>query len=464
VRVVWLGLICICAGACKDDPAPFILEAFVVDGENGNPAAGTDATTLRIGIREGDRPAQELDYPITNGQFDADFPFESLVDPTRIRVAIEGPSTDLITAPPRFVPALTNRLMRVVTTAPRSCVRIGFNFMEAPRASFGMVQSGSFALLVGGTAPTQEQVEFLDVLEWESRLFQEVLCFEEFDKPECLLEQNLGPTRAASIDDSQILVLPQMLVLPNDASAFIFDMGQPSNRLVSVGLHEGAGPRSALVSIPGVGAMVIGGELGGGAQTGVSLVEPGGAVTSLQLSTPRSGPVATTLGTDVLVVGGDQLGTAELLRAGTTMGEPVASFTDGIREAALLVGDGQARALLMGGTDDAGALRQDTVRFDDCVQSCVAMPGPQWTTVRLEVLQPARSSLLIGGTDSRLVEEVRWSDSTAEIAWLLDLNVPRASAGGIVLESGAFIVGGGDDGGSPKQDFEFCAPDRLAPL
>ncbi|MDH3726825.1 MAG: hypothetical protein OER77_04790, partial [Myxococcales bacterium] len=50
VRVVWLGFVCVCAWGCKDDPVPFVFEALVVDGENGNPAAGTDATTLRIGI------------------------------------------------------------------------------------------------------------------------------------------------------------------------------------------------------------------------------------------------------------------------------------------------------------------------------------------------------------------------------------------------------------------------------
>ncbi len=447
VRMALLGLVCVFWGACKNDPAPFVFEAFVVDGENGNPAAGTDAARLQIGIREGDRPAQELEYPITDGQFDAVLPFEAFVDQTRIRVAIEGPTTDLVTAPPTFVPALTNGTMRVVTAAPRSCTRIRFDVMEAPRASFGMVLSGTFALLVGGTAPTQEQVEFLDALEWESRLFDEELSL-----------SNLGPTRAASIDERQILVIP------SEVPAFVFDMGQPSDRIVSVDLHDGAGPRSALVSVPGVGAMVVGGDLGGEAQIAVSLVESGGAVTPLRLSTPRSSPAAAALGADVLVVGGEPSGTAELLRAGATIGEPVASLTDGIRKAAVLVGDGQTRAILMGGEDDGGVVRQDTVRFDGCPQSCVATSGPTWMTARREVLQPDGSTLLIGGTDSRLVEEVRWSDSALQISPLLELTVPRAATGGIVLESGVFIVGGGDGAGGPQQDFEFCAPDRLVPL
>ncbi len=446
--MVWLVLVSVCVGACKDDSSPFIFEALVVDGENANPVAGTDATTLRVGIREGGRPAQELEYPVTDGGFDAVLSFESFVDPTRIRLALEGPTTDLLTAPPSFVPVLTAGLMRVVMTAPQSCARIAFDFMEAPRASFGMVQSDTFALLVGGTEPTQEQVEFLDVLEWESRLFEEDLSL-----------ANLGPTRAASVDESQILVLPS-----DAASAFIFDMNDPLNRVATVILHAGAGTRSALVSIPGVGAMVIGGELGGEAQAAVSLVEASGTVTSLRLSESRSGPAATNLGNDVLVVGGDTLGTAELLRAGSAVAEPVASLTDGIREAAVLVGDGQTRALLMGGSDATGATRLDTVRFDGCTDSCSATSGPIWMTARLEVLQPARSTLLIGGTNSRLVEEVRWSASTVEISPLLELNAERAAAGGIVLESGVFIVAGGEDAVGSRVDFEFCAPDRLTPL
>jgi hypothetical protein len=82
----------------------------------------------------------------------------------------------------------------------------------------------------------------------------------------------------------------------------------------------------------------------------------------------------------------------------------------------------------------------------------------------LNALQPARSALVIGGDDSRLVEEVRWNGADAEIRPLLQLDIPRAGAGGIVLESGAFVVAGGDDGVSIREDFEFCVPASLKPL
>ena len=444
-----LGLLCVGAFACSESGSSsrFVFDARIVDGQNGNPAAGTDATTLRIGIQEGELPAAQYEYPITDGDFDASLEFSAFTRPTRIRVEIEGATTELLTAPPAFVPSASRGFLRVVTAAPSSCERVTFDLLEAPRAFFGMVRSGTFALIAGGTTPSDEQVEFFDALEWESRLF-----------PEELALSDLGETRAAAIDEFEILVLP------SNTFPFIFNMLDSDHRITQVVLHNGAGTRSALVSVPGVGAMVIGGELAGEAQSAVSLVEPEGEVTALQLSEPRSGSVATALGTDVLVAGGDAAGTAELLMEGATLGQLVAGVMDGVRESGLLVGDGESRALWIGGTDATDALRQDTLRFDGCPSSCTPSAGPQWATARLAALQPAQSALVIGGEGSQRVDEVRWSGADVEIQQLLELTVPRAGAGGIVLESGAFIVAGGDDGVSIREDYEFCVPASLEPL
>ena len=442
-----LGLLSVAASSCEESAATFVFEARIVDGQNGNPAAETDATTLRIGIQEGELPAQEYEYPITDGDFDALLEFGAFTRPTRIRVEIAGATTELLSASPAFVPSASAGLLRLVTAAPSSCERVTFDLLEAPRAFFAMVRSGTFALIAGGTGPSDPQIEFFDLLEWESRLFTEDLSVSD-----------LGETRAVSIDEAEILVVS------SNAAPFIFDMLDPSRRIAPVVLHSGAGSRSALVSVPGVGAMVIGGESGGEAQSEVSLVAPGGEVTSLQLSKPRSGPAATVLGADVLVVGGDDEGDAELLLDGAATGQPVAGVMDGVREGGLLVGDGESRALLLGGTDAGGAVRQDSLRFDGCPSVCAAAPGPPWTTARLGALQPADSALLVGGESSSMVEEVLWNEANVEIRPLLEMEVPRAGAGGLVLESGAFIVAGGDDGVSIREDFEFCVPSTLQAL
>jgi hypothetical protein len=447
-RTVSLILLCTLTSACDDDVTQFVFDVRIVGGDGGNPAAGTDATTLRIGVMEGDSSPQTVEYPVTDGEFDASLELASGSRITRLRVEIEGPTTDLLTAPPAFVPAASAGFVRMVAATRSSCERVTFDAMEAPRAFFGMVASGTFALLAGGTpASEQEQVEFLDALEWESRPFSEQFALSE-----------LGETRAAPIDEGKILVLPA------EAGPFIFDMLDPSSRVTTVVLHAGAGSHSALVSVSGVGAMVIGGEVGGQPQSAVSLVGPDGSITSFELSEPRSAPGATAFGEDVLVAGGNLAGNAELLRAGSATGQPVASMTDGVRVDGFLVGDGRSRALWMGGTDGGGSLRQDTVRFDGCSGSCASSAGPAWTTPRAGVLQLAESTLIIGGEGSQLVEQVVWDADEVRIEELLELDVPRAGAGGILLESGAFVVAGGDDGTQIRGDMEFCVPSALSPL
>lgn len=438
--------------ACNDDVSQFVFDARIIDGDGRNPAAGTDATRLTIAISEGNLPVRELEYPITDGQFDAALEFQSFSSLTRLRVGMDGPNTGLITAPPAFVPSATFGFLQVVAVSPSSCTAVTLDTAEAPRAEFGMVLSGTFALLVGGTSADAEQVEFLDALEWESRLFDDDISLSA-----------LGPTRAATVGNGQILVLSA------DGSPFVFDMLNASNRVTSVVLHVGAGLRSALVSIPGVGAMVIGGETDGLPRGGVSLVLPNGDVTSLTLNTPRSGAVATALGEDVLVVGGDEAGSAELLLSGSTNGQPIDGVADGVRTGALLVGDGESRALLLGGADASSAIRQDTLHFDDCPQACGSQPGPTWMTARLGAVVPERGRLVVGGESSSgdvstFVEEVVFGDTAVTIDSVTELNRARTATGVIQYESGAFVVGGGSDGDGRLDDFEFCVPAALTSL
>ena len=452
-RQLLLGLLCVGVLGCDDTTVQTVVDVLIVDGDGGNPVAGLEEGTLGIGIQEGELDPQIYELAITDGAFDWPIEFQSFVSPTRLRVELTGSSETLrlLTAPPVFVPALSGLFIRVVATAPSSCEKVSFNFMVAPRSRFGMALSGSFALLAGGTS-TDVQLELLDALRWAFNTAS-------VDDLNALLEP-LGDTRVATIDATQTLVLPA------DAAPFVFDIAEATaeNQRTRVDLHTGAGPRSALVSVPGLGAMVIGGEAGGVPRDGVTLVASDAETTSLQLSEPRSGAMAAAMGTDVLVVGGNEVGNAEILREGASIGEPVTSLMDRVREGGLLVGDGASRALLVGGVDDTATLRQDTVEFTSCPDACESSTGPTWATARLEAVLPERSTLLIGGVDSRRVEQVRWSGDSVEIAPLLDLVEARAAAGAVVLESGAFIVGGGDDGAVRRDDFEFCVPSELEPL
>ncbi len=445
--LVLLALLGAVSIACDDSVTQFVFDAQILDGDGGNPAAGTDGDTLRVGISEGELPIREFEYPIEDGQFDATLEFASFSSVTRLRIEIGGATTELQTAPPAFVPVTSQGFLRVVTVAPSSCTRVSFNTMEAPRASFAMISSGTFALVVGGTSSESEQIEFFDELEWESRLFAEDFSL-----------SFLGPTRAATIGDGKILVVPTA------AGPFIFDMLDPSDRVTQLVLPGSVGPASALASVPGVGAMIIGGQAGGVPSPSAFLIAPDGTISSMQLGEPRAGAAAVALGQSVLVVGGDATGSAELLFPTSSVSAPVPGVADGVRAGGLLVGDLESRALLIGGTAQGGSVRQDTLRFDDCPDDCVAADGPTWTTARVDAIVPEYATLVVGGEGSRLVDQVVWNGSTVAIRPVLDLQVPRGSAGAVVYESGAFVVGGGRDEVSDRDDFEFCVPAELAPL
>ena len=164
-----------------------------------------------------------------------------------------------------------------------------------------------------------------------------------------------------------------------------------------------------------------------------------------------------------MVVGGDSEGTAEVLIDGAAVGQPVAGVMDGVRESGS--SSATARAVPFGWAAPTPPTPCDKTRSLRWLsERCVSAAGPQWTTARLDALQPAQSALVIGGDGSQLVDEVRWNGADVEIQQLLQLDVPRAGAGGIVLESGAFVVAGGDDGVSIREDFEFCVPAALEPL
>ncbi len=443
------------AVGCQDSSSPVFIEVDIVDGDGGNPAEGTPINELLITLEQEGLFTEDFDFSVVEGQFEAGVQFVSLAATTRMRVELRqaeagGVGLRLLSAPPPFTAAESLGFVRLVAARSASCARVTLVRLETPRANFAMLPSGTFSTSFGGSSSTlsTDQVEWLDMLQWKKGLFTGVAF------------SRLGPTRGALIDETKALVLP------NDAAPFIFDLNNPSEGGLPVTLHPGAGPASALLSVPGRGAMVVGGEIDGTPVAQVSLVASDGEVSLLSLNQARAGAVATALGQNVLVVGGNDVGSAELLKDAQTTGIAVTSLADGVRQDALLVGDTQSMALLLGGTGENGALRQDTVVFHGCSDEdgCESGPGPSWATARTGVLHPAGSTLLVGGAGSTLIEEVFWTQKFALIGPFARLSSPRAGAAGVVLESGALIVAGGDDGVASRSDFEFCVPTELTRL
>ena len=105
--LVLLIVLSVGAAACNDDVTQFVFDARILDGDGGNPVAGTDATTLRIAIAEGDLPVRDFEYPITDGQFDATLEFASFSSPTRASRRVDAAPAARTRATARSQPSYT---------------------------------------------------------------------------------------------------------------------------------------------------------------------------------------------------------------------------------------------------------------------------------------------------------------------------------------------------------------------
>lgn len=434
----------VAALGCEESAGNLVFDVRIVDRTGGNPALDTDAEALSITVQQAPTEPRTFEFAVVDGVFDAGVFIESISVSTKARIALTGPTTQLIGAPPPFVPAETLGTMTIVVGEPSTCGRLEGPRLATGRANLGASLFETFAFIAGGSE-NDPQVEFFDLLRQELGVFEVDL-------------DQLGSAQVAAIADGQSLVVSM------EAAPFIFNLADDDNRIVPVTLHDGAGPASALVTVVGQGTYVIGGDDGGAATSSVSVVDADGGVVERTLSVVREGAAVAGFGEHVLVVGGDATGSAELLSP-TGETTPIEGFTDGVRSFGLLIANlAGDEALLIGGLDATDELRSDTVLFTGCPQSCVASVGPSWTESRAGTVTTVGSQLLIGGEGSRLVQEVRFTDGAVSIASVGELTVARSRAAATLLESGVLIVIGGHDGVAARDDIEICFPAELVEL
>ncbi len=439
-----ISLACLLAlGACENSSSSIVFDVRIVDAAGGNPALGTDIDTLNITLQQGTADAEVFAFPVVDGLFDVGVFLDSLVASTGLRAELTGPTSLWFGAPPRFIPTELLLPMTVVVGEPNTCGRIDGLRLGTSRQALGTSLYETFAFVAGGSE-ADPQVEFVDLLSQEPGTFDVEL-------------DPLGATQVADIGDGQVLVVSAQ------AGPFIFDLSNPDDRATPVALHAGAGLASALASVAGKGAYVIGGDDDGTPTDVISIVGLDGTVEERTLSTPRLGAAAVAVGDSVLVVGGDAAGSAEVISP-SGIATTIDGFADGVREFALLLTDDGATALLVGGLDASAEVRSNTWLFADCPDPCTPSAGPDWLNPRAGAITPTGSALIVGGEGSRLVERVDFVSGSASISTMAELELPRSQPGAIELESGVLIVLAGNDGAGPRDDVEYCFPAALNPL
>ena len=424
---------------CGDDATGDGFSLRFVDSSGGNPTLGTDVNTIEVSVKQGQASTQMFSEPVVDGDFELDIELLSLVTPVQLVAEFGGGTDRLLGSFPSFVPVSVSDGLNIVVGRPSSCAAIEGLGLQAARSGGGAMLFERFVFLAGGSAG-EPDIEFVDLAQLRG------VVVDDFEV------DSLGTASVAQLD------LGVALVVPENGAAFVFRLTDPTNRIQTLSLHEGVGPKSAIVTLPEGGVVVVGGD--DSASASASIVNTDGEVTDVTLSTARQCPSAAVVGGNVLIVGGDVAGSAEYLVSSTGVSTalpvPAGERNDGV----LVASPDAERALWLGGVDGVGVQQTDSVLFSNC-PACTSTAGPAWPNARSQVVVAPNSQLLVGGTDSALIEQVVFG-STVELNDVATLSQSRALSAPIVFPSGVVVVMGGRGAGDVLlSDVEFCFPPEL---
>ncbi len=424
-----------------------VYDLRVVSPEGGDPLEGTDVDTLRVHFAQAGGVAEITESAVDDGAFDVSLPLGDANAVTFLGLDFTGATDHLLGALPLHTPAEARLAATLVVGRAGSCATLAGFELAAPASSVGGAAVGTYGLLIGGVEAggASDRVAYVDLLRADGGALD--------DAPAAL-----GPTEAVAVTRDIALVLP------TESEAFFYDLGDPDAPFLEVELHDGATDGGTLASAGVLGAVVVGGEVGDAPTDAITFVDSGGEETTTSLVNARSGAAVAFDGTRVWIAAGDGAG-ASSLELATFEGAPglaIADLGDGVRIGAhLFVSDDGTEALLVGGVDDVGAVRTDTVHVEGCPAACTASPGPTWTSARDGATAVPEGRLLVGGEASALVERVDFGPDGPAFVPRGTLDVARRDAAVIPLAAGIVIVVGGDDGAGPRRDAEICFPDAL---
>ena len=449
-----LFVLLLLVSGCTDAPEIRDLEVAVVDAIGGSPLTGRAITSVRIRHREGSETFFDATSDIVDGTFDLNLEVLDYAAVTELRIDLSSASgVELVGSTPEFYPneGVAAGVVELVVGAPNTCDVVTASQLPIERRGFGIATLGTFALLIGGIEPNgpSERIGWHDLLVHGPGAVN-------FDLP-----ATPGRSRAARISPTRALVISE------GDGPFLYDLYTITAPRTVVSLHEGASRASAVLEAGENVAVAVGGTDGVGAPVaGVSFVSNAGVVSTGTLASALPDRVAAYADGAVYVVSradGDAM-LERVVRAETsaTSSVLIAAFSDGIREGATLFWskDG-ARGLLIGGVDENGDPRTDTVQFSGCPAACVTSAGPTWSTARRAPMTHEDGFLVGGEGASAIVERVVFGADGPVITARGMLENPRYDGGLLTHPSGALVVFGGEGATGIRRDVEMCFPPSI---
>jgi hypothetical protein len=430
-----------------DDNNRVEIDLRVVSPSGGDPVDGSGATTLRVFYAHGDDALSSSDVAISDDGFDVVVPAPDLNAATFIALDLLGGAEHRVGALPPFTAVEASFAATLVVGPAGRCVPLVGPELSAPAYGVGAALVGTYGLLAGGVEAdgASRRMQYFDPLRTTSGPLD--------DAPVAL-----GATQVAPVTTQVALVLPE------DANAFFYDLGDLDEAIFDAAVHRGSSDGGVLAPLGALGAVVVGGRVDGEAVTDLSWVGADGAITSRHLGRPRAEPAVAFDGARLWVAGGEGAG-ADALELASPSGDGalvIDDLGDGVRVGGFLFASPSGTdALVVGGHDALGVLRTDTVWIHGCPSECVAEPGPAWVHAREGVALLASAGLLVGGDGGGEVERVDFSAGVPTIALRGALDVPRRRPAVLPLAAGVFVVLGGEDAAGPRRDAEICFPDEL---
>jgi hypothetical protein len=464
-----LALLC----GCDDTSLVPDVTITIVQPDGTRAMDGIEMITIRIREEGGDVDMRSA--TVSGGNFSIDFPTLGELSMVELGVELSGPSTRLVGAPPAFQPIEAGGAVEIAVGAPGTCQELRFHAIQTttmdalgvPRSDVAFTQLGTFALALGGESAEGPStvVTWLDLLQ------------NGHGDIDALMNPVVG-ARSTPVGRGFTLVASEM--------PFIYDLERTTTAVRDVSLHEGAGARSAIthytklnaMAQPLSSALVAGGGTREAPVAALTFLDAtGGREPTLldkSMMSARADAAIADLDAFVLVAAGMRDANATFAEiVDTTAGTTTAiAFDDGTRYGATLfvrvTDDDDFDALLLGGEDETGMLRTDTVWIHANDGAAVAEPGPTWTNARRgAAFARARSGGFIAGGEGpmTLVERVVITgDAMPAIETFGQLETARARASAFALFEGPLYVAGGQTPAGPSGAVEICFPAEVGPL
>jgi hypothetical protein len=457
---------------CEDTSLVSDVAISIVKPDGSRAMDGIDTITITIREEAGD--LQTRTGSVVDGNFSIDFPTLGELSMIELGVELTGSGTTLVGAPPTFQPIEAGGVVEIAVGAPGTCQKLRFHAIQTettdalgvPRSDVSFTQLGTFALALGGESAEGPStvVTWLDLLQNG--------------------HGDIDPLASPVVGARSTPVGRGFTLVASD-TPFIYDLERTTTAVREVSLHEGASARSAITHYTKLNAMAqqLSSALvaGGGTReapvaaltflSATGIEEP--TLLGKSMMSARADAAIADLDEFVLVAAGMRDANATFAEIiDTTAGTTTAiAFDDGTRFGGTLfvraLTDERFDALLIGGEDETGALRTDTVWIHADGGAAVAEAGPAWTNARAgAAFARARTGGYIAGGAGpmTLVERVVLGDGAMPVIETFgQLETARERASAFALFEGPLYVAGGRTVTGPSGDIEICFPADVGP-